>query len=596
MTALNALSEAGRVHRILIVDDDEFDQRLYKRLLTSQGSHSFTIHQVSDGLAGLAALAAQDFDCVLLDLRLSDMTGFDFLGAAANRDGELPCAVVLVTGQGDEATAVKAMKRGAQDYLVKHQLNDENLRRAITGAVTQMDLHQRLAGTMRDLTNTNAALKQEIAIRKTAERELEDSAAALASLADRLQQALDQAERASRAKSRFLAGMSHEMRTPLNGILGYAELLRIEGGLNPSQLARLQAMQDAGTHLLEMIHTVLDLSEIETERVTLHPSEVDLRQLARVCLDLVRPMASNKQLALHISVASDVPTYLRTDPMRLRQLLLNLLGNAVKFTDRGGVELRLRRLAGETGLRFEVADTGPGIKPEQLPFLFQEFSRLDTELTKLTEGAGLGLSLSVRLATLLGGRLYHEPNPGGGSLFCLELPLSVRDAAPPSNVNLSSPTDSPPPLPPPSPASPPPPSPPSPPPSERRLSLLVVDDIEMNREIAAAFLRAAGHEVTCVDSGAGAIAAAAANDFDLVLMDVRMPGMDGLQATRRIREIAGPRGSVPIVALTAQAFTEQVQDCRAAGMDSHLCKPFTPDALLDAVRRAVQSGSSTTRQ
>ena len=567
-----------RTYRILVVDDDDVDRRLYGRLLTSQATDKFAISQAPDGAAGLAVLAAEDFDCLLLDFRLSDMTAFEFLDAAAAGDGELPCAVVLVTGQGDETTAVEAMKRGVQDYLVKHQLNDGGLRRAVTGAVTQMELRQRLAGTMRDLEATNRTLAQEVAIRKTAERELEGSSATLARLAERLQQSLDQAERASRAKSRFLAGMSHEMRTPLNGILGYAELLRIEGGLDAGQLARLQAMQDACTHLLETIRTVLDLSEIETEQVTLHLCEVDLRQLMRTCLDIVRPLAANKRLTLHVSIPADSPVYVRTDATRLRQVLLNLLGNAVKFTDHGGVELRLCIRGSGTGLRFEVADTGPGITPEQRPLLFQEFGRLGNAATRRVEGAGLGLSLSARLATLIGGRLYYEHNPAGGSLFCLDLPTpasvlqtlpALAVTAPPEGLQ---------------------------PALQRPLRLLVVDDLDMNREIAAAFLRTAGHDVTCVDGGAEAVVAATASDFDVILMDVSMPGVDGLQATRRIRTIAGARGQVPIVALTAQAFTEQVQKCRAAGMDSHLSKPFTPAALLTSVSRAVQSGNSMTRQ
>jgi len=567
-----------RSYSILIVDDDDIDRRLYTRLLTSQASETFTIRQVNDGAAGLAALATQDFDCVLLDFRLSDMTGFSFLDAAADSGGTLPCAVVLVTGQGDEATAVETMKRGVQDYLVKDQLTKGSLRRAITNAVTQTDLRNRLARTMSDLEATNADLTREIDVRKTAERELEASSAELARLAERLQQAVEQAEQASRAKSRFLAGMSHEMRTPLNGIMGYAELLRMEGGLNPGQLGRLQAMQDASGHLLETIRTVLDLSEIENERLSLQVTEVDLHHLARMCVAMVRPMAGLKRLELTVSVESEVPAIIRTDPLRLRQVLLNLLGNAVKFTDRGSVELRLHRLSGHAGLRFEVADSGAGITPEQLPLLFQEFGRVETGSNQRVEGSGLGLSISARLAALLGGHLHHAHNPAGGSLFCLDLPEPALVLPAPSASVARAQAGV------------------QPSASFPALSLLVVDDVEMNREIAAAFLRKAGHDVACAEGGAEAVAAAMANDFDVILMDVRMPGMDGLQATRRIREIGGARGRVPILALTAQAFTGQVQDCNAAGMDGHLSKPFTPDTLLGAVQRLVQSGNSITLQ
>jgi PAS domain S-box-containing protein len=454
-------------------------------------------------------------------------------------------------------------------------------------------------------------------LRDTSERhihadQLQTNNSRLERLARHLVTARDTAERASRTKSRFLAGMSHELRTPLSGILGYAQLLRMEGGLNVAQAARVDAMLHAGRHLLEMIHCILDLSEIEIERFTLQPADFDLHRLANACLDLVRPAAKAKSLVLSVSIAPDVPVEVRADPTRLRQVLLNLLGNAVKFTTQGTVELRVMTTstgagdiaAGETGmpdarmgddgtgnawmgdaamgddgagdagigkdgagLRFEVADTGPGIAFVQRRRLFQEFERLDTEATRTDEGAALGLSIAAQLATLMGGRIGHDDNPAGGSIFWLQLPL-VRTAAavPLVDALTSSPLVA-------GPGQP----------SVRLLDVLVVDDIAMNRDIASSFLRAAGHKVTCVEGGHQAVAAAGVTDFDVVLMDVRMPEMDGLEATRRIRALPGLRGRVPIIALTAQAFADQVADCRDAGMDSHLAKPFDPDTLRAAV-------------
>ncbi len=422
--------------------------------------------------------------------------------------------------------------------------------------------------TLRDVSERQA---QADALR-TANAELER-------LARHLARARDTAERASRAKSRFLAGMSHELRTPLNGILGYAELLRSEGGLNTAQAARVDAMLGAGQHLQEMINDVLDLSEIEEGHVGLRPAAVDLRGIAEACLGLVRPAADAKGLTLTIGMAPGTPGSVFTDPTRLRQVLLNLLGNAVKFTAEGAVGLRLAA-AGDR-LRIEVADTGPGIPAERRHSLFQDFERLGAEATA-AEGAGLGLALSARLAALLGGRLGHEDNPGGGSVFWLELPLAAPEAVPAPAPALVGPG-----LPDAAPAAA----------AAHPLRVLVVDDVAMNRDIAGSFLRAAGHEVACAEGGGEAVERAAASDFDVVLMDVRMPGMDGLEATRRIRALAGPRGRVPVMALTAQAFTEQVSECRKAGMDGHLAKPFTPDALRDAVAQAAagprQGGAGT---
>jgi CheY-like chemotaxis protein len=249
-------------------------------------------------------------------------------------------------------------------------------------------------------------------------------------------------------------------------------------------------------------------------------------------------------------------------------VLLNLLGNAVKFTSQGSIKVSLGMSADGSELRIGVADTGPGIPAEQAHRLFEEFERLETEATSKIEGAGLGLAVARQIAALMGGRLGYENNPGGGSVFWLELPVNTRaDALP--DVE--------------------PASPPLMPPT-RALHVLVVDDVPINRDIAGAFLHAAGHEATCAEGGAEAIEAVATMDFDVVLMDVRMPEMDGLEATRRIRALEGARGQVPIVALTAQAFTDQIAECRKAGMDSHLAKPFAPDTLLAAVVQAVSAG------
>ena len=237
----------GRNYHLLIVDDDDVDRRLYSRLLTQNAPGCCEIHHAASGTAGLAALRARKFDCVLLDFGLPDMTGLELL-AAATVDGELPCAVILVTGHGNEAIAVEAMKRGVQDYLVKDQVNANSLWRAVTNAMAQTELSQRLADSLRDLTAANIALEQEAATRKAAEAEL--------------RAATEAAEQANQAKTRFVAMVTHELRTPLNGILGYAQLLRIEGGLSARQDARVGAMMQAGKQLLEMIERVLDFASV----------------------------------------------------------------------------------------------------------------------------------------------------------------------------------------------------------------------------------------------------------------------------------------------------------------------------------------------
>jgi two-component system sensor histidine kinase/response regulator len=405
--------------------------------------------------------------------------------------------------------------------------------------------------------------------RDVREGKLRAANAELERLARHLAKARDAAEQANRAKSHFLAGVSHELRTPLHGILGYAELLHMEGDLTATQGARVEAMRTAGQHLLRMINSALDLSEIETKRVVVQLVECEIQPIGAACLDLVRPVAESKGLALSLAVTPGTRRQVVTDPTRLRQVLLNLLGNAVKFTCQGSVELRLRNLPDGSALRIEVTDTGPGVSVDQRGRLFQDFERLNP--TSTIEGAGFGLGLSARLAALMGGRLGHDDNPRGGSVFWLDLPVniaasSVPTSAPAEDVLDSGSTQT------------------------GMLAVLVVDDSPLNCDVAGSFLRAAGHNVTCVEGGAEAIVAVASTDFDVVLMDVRMPEMDGLEATRHIRALDGVRGQVPIVALTAQAFTDQVAKCHEAGMDSHLAKPFTPDTLIATVVRAVRVG------
>ncbi len=409
---------------------------------------------------------------------------------------------------------------------------------------------------------------------------LQAANAELERLARHFAQARNAAEQANRAKTHFLAAMSHELRTPLNGILGYAQLLRMDPSLSAAQATQVNAMLTAGTHLLEMVTCVLDLSEIETGSVELHPVPVEMQTLLEASIDIVRPLAAAKKLALSLAIAPDVPRQIMSDPSRLRQVVLNLLGNAVKFTAEGSITLRLATRDSGTRLRCEVVDTGPGIPFGERGHLFNAFERMTSAATQAAEGAGLGLSLSKRLAALLNGSLGYDDNPGGGSIFWLDLPLVVPvDAVSPVRATefrgeARSACGH----------------------AERALPILVVDDVEINRDITSAFLRSAGYEAICTASGAEAIEAVSTTNFLAVLMDVRMPGMDGLEATRQIRALGHAHKLLPIVALTAQVFIDQIEACTNAGMDTHVAKPFTVESLLGGVTRGLEVAKNRNHQ
>lgn len=529
-----------RDYQVLIVDDDAIDRRLYCKLLMQPGQATCHIQQAINGAAGLAALRKDTFDCVLLDFNLPAMNGIEFLAAAAV-DGELPCAVVLITGKGNEAVAVEAMKRGAQDYLVKGQVNATSLWLAMTQAVFQVELRQRLTSSLRELSAANLALGHEIAMREATEAEL---------LA-----AKEAAERANELKTRFVAMITHELRTPLNGILGYAQLLRVEGGLSSRQDMQVGAMTQAGRHLLDMIDGVLDFASIEAGHMELHPEQVSIRDLTEACIGFISPMAVGRELSLQVVNTHDAPRHFVTDPARLRQVLLNLLGNAVKYTASGSVELRV--LAGATvgGLRIEVADTGCGINAACRDRLFKDFERL--EKADLTEGTGLGLVISARIVALMGGVIDYMDNSNGGSVFWLELPAIDRPLLPqtnsPAGLSLS------------------------------RCRILVVDDIPINLDVIGSFLNAAGHTVILAESGEKAVRLATEERFDIILMDVRMPQMDGLEATRHIRTLPGLRGQVPILALSVYTSFNQITQCLNAGMNGHVPKPVDYETLIRAI-------------
>jgi signal transduction histidine kinase/ActR/RegA family two-component response regulator len=395
-----------------------------------------------------------------------------------------------------------------------------------------------------------------------------------------LTKARDAANAANVAKSAFLANMSHEIRTPMNGILGMAHLLR-RGGVSLKQAERLETIEKSGMHLLAIINNILDISKIEARKVVLDQAPVSMEAVCDNVRSMLFEQAMTKNLALLIDVAP-IPGRLEGDPTRLQQAVLNFASNAIKFTDEGSVTLRAFPLE-ETGdgvlVRVEVADTGIGIAPEVIPRLFNAFEQADNSTTRKYGGTGLGLVIARRLAELMGGEVGVASTEGIGSTFWLTVRLKrshpIDRMVPPASGAASAEAE-----------------------LQRRFQgtrILVVDDEPVNRMVAQTQFEEAGLAVDVADSGAMSVEMARQHRYAAIFMDMQMPEVDGLEATRRIRRIP-QHADTAIIAMTANVFAEDRTRCFQSGMNDFLMKPFTPENLFASLLKwLVRRDTSSVR-
>jgi PAS domain S-box-containing protein len=382
-----------------------------------------------------------------------------------------------------------------------------------------------------------------------------------------LRAAKSAAEKASRAKDEFLAGMSHELRTPLNGVIGLASILArgTHGQLAGKHQEYVEQIEASGRHLLELINDVLDLAKIQANRLELAVSPTSMSELIASAVDLVRESALGQGLTVEVDIDPQLPDLLNLDRLRIKQVLLNLLSNAIKFTPSGG-KVGVQAVPQGDAVMVTVWDTGIGIPRAEQHKLFQPFEQVDASLSRERGGTGLGLALSRRLVEAHGGHISVASTPGEGSRFTITVPVSTASAAPRGNDVVAAT------------------------PIRRAATVLVVEDNEVNRRVVTDYLESSGYQVAYAADGQAAIDQAVAVQPDVILMDIQLPVMDGLAATRAIK--AHPElEDVPVVALTALAMKGDAESCLEAGCDSYLAKPVDPDDVLRAIEEQLASSA-----
>jgi signal transduction histidine kinase len=530
---------------VLVVDDDIGLQETLCDILQSTGVDARAVGSANEATAWCDE---QNPDLVVLDQRLPDASGLQLAALLKAKAPMLP--VVLLTGYVSTDTAIAAVGL-VDDYLTKPVPPNE-LIKVVQARLEQRRLRIANQDLLNQLQETNNRLESTVQERT---REL--------------RAARDEALEASRMKSQFLANMSHEIRTPMNGVLGAANLLA-NTDLSAEQRQYVDILTTSGHALLAIINDVLDFSKIEAGHVELEHVPFSLTDLLNGVAGMFQPQAKGKGLQLVFDVADDVPDSVVGDGNRFRQVVTNLVGNAIKFTDTGGVRVTVTVPASSVDavtLRCEVADTGIGVAEEDIPRLFSDFTQADASTTRRFGGTGLGLAISDRLVRLMGGTIGCTPGRDGGSTFWFTVPLPLpaqRRAAEASaggagaeSAPAASPSGGP--------------------------VILVVEDNETNAVILTRMLAIIGYRSEAVRSGADALAAVAASSPAAVLMDCQMPVMDGFATTRKLRESEPDGTRVPIIAITATATTEDQARCLDAGMDDYLPKPIIMERLAEVL-------------
>jgi signal transduction histidine kinase len=557
--------------RVLLVEDNPGDADLIVELLSREVFTRLSIKSVSRLSEALEAVAAEVFDVVLLDLGLPDSFGMDTLRAMRQQAAKMP--IIVFTGNNDEQAGLAAIREGAQDFLVKGEADRNLLSRSIKYAVERRQaenavqelndtLEERIAERTAQLTLANETLRIEIAERRRAEQAL--------------QLAKEAAEAATGAKSQFLANMSHELRTPMTGILGMLDLVLLDP-LAAEQRHYIETAQTSARALVRILNDILDLTKVEKGKFSVEEKPFFLRECVENATNVLLPLAKSKGLQLKFSIADEVPEALVGDQTRLTQVLTNLVGNAVKFTDCGEVALSVasggRVPGGKLEITFSVADTGIGIAESQKDLIFKVFSQVDQSHSRSYGGTGLGLAISKEIVEHMGGHISFTSEEGRGSTFSCTVQLGEG--------KLERPAVSPPEMAPAAACAPLGAELPMP-------RLLVAEDDQTIRQVLGGMLQRSKFEIVFAENGQAVLESWQQGEFDLILMDVQMPGMNGFEATAAIRERErSVGGHIPIIAMTAHALKEDKERCLESGMDGYISKPIDFRACVELIRASL---------